>query len=118
MSTTEDALNIRHPTEDDWQALYTNQARTFGDPVDEGTVEAWKRRVDLNNILIAEDASDPEHPFVVGTSIIYPVQLTVPGNTSLPAAWLTMIAVASTHQGKGVWAQLSSQGLQILLDRG
>ncbi|WP_156685916.1 GNAT family N-acetyltransferase [Mycobacterium sp. Marseille-P9652] len=118
MTTADDALDIRHPTDDDWQALYANQARTFGDPVDERTVEAWRRRVELENILLAEDTSDPQHPFVVGTSIIYPVELTVPRNTSLRSAWLTMIAVASTHQGEGIWAQLSAQGLQILLDRG
>lgn len=29
-----------------------------------------------------------------------------------------MISVASTHQGRGIWAQLSAQGLGILLDRG
>lgn len=114
----DNAITIRHPTENDWHALYANQARTFGDPVDSRTVEAWKRRVTLEDILVAEDVADPEHPFLVGTSIIYRSRLTVPGSASLRAAWLTMITVASTHQGKGIWAQLSAQGLGILLDRG
>lgn len=113
-----DAISTRHPTENDWQAVYENQARAFGDPVDPPTVEAWKRRVNAEDILIAEDVSDPQHPFLVGTSIIYRSQLTVPGGASLRAAWLTMISVASTHQGRGVWAQLSAQGLGILVDRG
>lgn len=81
-------------------------------------VEAWKRRVELEDILVAEDVSDPQQPFLVGTSIIYRARLTVPGGASLQAAWLTMIAVASTHQGTGIWGQLSAQGLGILLDRG
>lgn len=118
MDTTDDGLNIRHPADEDWHAVYENQARTFGDPVDEPTLEAWKRRVRLEDILLAEDVSDPRQPFVVGTSIIYRSRLTVPGGGSLRAAWLTMIAVASTHQGKGVWAQLSAEGLGILIDRG
>ncbi|MCV7380492.1 GNAT family N-acetyltransferase [Mycobacterium alsense] len=118
MTTTDDALRIRHPTEDDWQAVYENQARAFGDPVDARDVEAWKRRVELEDILIAEDVSDGQRPNLVGTSIIYRARLTVPGGTSLRAAWLTMITVASTHQGSGIWAQLSAQGLGILLDRG
>lgn len=118
MNTTDNAIAIRHPTEDDWLALYENQARTFGDPADSHTVEAWKRRVSLEDILIAEDVSDPQDRFPVGTSIIYRSRLTVPGGVSLRAAWLTMISVASTHQGKGIWAQLSAQGLRILLDRG
>ncbi|OBF64747.1 acetyltransferase [Mycobacterium sp. 852002-51971_SCH5477799-a] len=113
-----DSTNIRHPTEDDWQSVFENQARAFGDPVGPEDLEAWRSRVSLDNILIAEDVSDPEHPNLVGTSIIYPSRLTVPGGANLRVAWLTMIAVASTHQGKGLWAQLSAQGLGILLDRG
>ena len=118
MSTTHDAINIRHPTEDDWQAIYENQARTFGDPAGRRDVEAWKRRVELEDILVAEDVSDPQQPFLVGTSIIYRARLTVPGGAGVDAAWLTMIAVASTHQGTGIWGQLSAQGLGILLERG
>ncbi|WP_156737579.1 MULTISPECIES: GNAT family N-acetyltransferase, partial [unclassified Mycobacterium] len=110
MTSTDDAISMRHPTEDDLAAVYANQARTFGDPVDPRGVEAWKRRVSVDDILVAEDASDPQQPFLVGTSIIYPTRLTVAGGASLRAAWLTMIAVASTHQGKGVWGQLSAKG--------
>lgn len=71
MNTQDDGIAIRHPTEDDWQAVFENQARTFGDPVGPQDLEAWKRRVRLDDILIAEDVSDPKNPFLVGTSIIY-----------------------------------------------
>lgn len=118
MNATDDAINIRFPSDSELQAVYENQARSFGDPVEPRGVEAWKRRVDREDILIAEDVSDPEHPFLVGTSIIYPARLTVPGGNSLKIAWLTMIAVASTHQGRGLWAQLSAQGLGKLIERG
>jgi predicted acetyltransferase len=112
------AIDVRHPTENDLQAIFEHQARTFGDVMEARDVEAWKRRVKLEDILIAEDVSDPTHPFLVGTSIIYRTELTVPGGVSLRAAWLTMITVASTHQGTGIWARLSAQGLGILLERG
>jgi predicted acetyltransferase len=118
MNTSGDAINIRHPAEQDWQAVYEHQARTYGDPVDARSAEAWKRRVELEDILIAEDVSDPQRPFLVGTSIIYRTHLAVPGGVSLRAAWLTMITVASTHQGRGVWAELSAKGLGILIERG
>lgn len=118
MTTTDDAITIRYPLEKDWQAVYENQARTFGDPVDHPTIEAWKQRVCLQDILVAEDVTDPEDPFIVGTTIIYRTRLTVPGGASLSAAWLTMTAVAPSHQGRGIWAQLSSKGLGILIDRG
>lgn len=118
MNTTDNAINIRHPSEDDWAAVYANQARIFGDPVDPRGIEAWRRRVELDDILVAEDVSDAQQPFLVGTSIIYRTRLTVPGGASLRAAWLTMITVASTHQGTGIWGQLSAQGLGILMERG
>ncbi|OBG97629.1 acetyltransferase [Mycobacterium sp. E3251] len=118
MNATDNAIKTRHPTEQDLPAIFANQARTFGDPIDQRDIEAWKRRVDVDNMLVAEDFSDPQRSFLVGSSIIYPTQLTVPGGARLRAAWLTMIAVASTHQGKGVWGQLSAQGLGILIERG
>ncbi|BBY25385.1 GNAT family N-acetyltransferase [Mycobacterium stomatepiae] len=118
MSASDDAINIRHPSDNDSQAIFESQARTFGDLLGPQDVEAWKRRVKLDDILIAEDVSDPSRPFLVGTSIIYQTRLTVPGGASLRAAWLAMITVASTHQGTGIWGQLSAQGLGILMDRG
>jgi predicted acetyltransferase len=118
MGKMDDDITVRHPAESDLQAVYENQARTFGDPVSPDDIEAWKRRVQLENVLVAEDVSDPDHPALVGSSIIYPTGLTVPGGISLRAAWLTMIAVASSHQGRGIWGQLGSQGLGILMDRG
>ncbi|OBG28349.1 GNAT family N-acetyltransferase [Mycobacterium sp. 852002-51057_SCH5723018] len=118
MNATDDAIRIKHPTDDDWQAVYENQARAYGISVDPRDVEAWTRRVNLQDILVAEDMSDPEQPFVVGTSLYYRLRLTVPGGASLEAAWLSMIAVAATHQGQGIWQRLSLQGFGILQDRG
>ena len=118
MNAADDAIRIKHPTEDDWQAVYENQARAYGISVDPRDVEAWIRRVNLHDILVAEDMSDPEQPFVVGTSLYYRLRLTVPGGASLEAAWLSMIAVAATHQGQGIWQRLSLQGFGILQDRG
>jgi predicted acetyltransferase len=118
MGTQDESIRLRFPTEEDRRAVYENQARTFGDPVEPGDVEAWARRAELENMLLAEDVSDPQQPFLAGTSIIYPSRLTVPGGASLPVAWLTMIAVAASHEGRGIWAQLSAEGLGILMDRG
>ncbi|MCV7102611.1 GNAT family N-acetyltransferase [Mycobacterium palustre] len=118
MTNTDDAIRIKHPTDDDWQAVYENQARAYGISVDPGDVEAWTRRVNLQDILVAEDLSDPEHPLIVGTSLYYRLRLTVPGGANLDAAWLSMIAVAATHQGQGIWQRLSLQGFGILQDRG
>ncbi|BCZ23561.1 GNAT family N-acetyltransferase [Mycobacterium senriense] len=118
MNATNEAIRVRHPTESDWQAVYENQARAYGISVDPRDVAAWTRRVNLQDILIAEDMSDPAQPYLVGTSLYYRLRLTVPGGASLEAAWLSMIAVAATHQGKGIWQQLSIHGFGILQERG
>lgn len=118
MNTMGDAIRVRHPTDDDWQAIYESQARAYGISVDPRDVEAWKRRIALEDILIAEDISDPQRPLLVGTSITYRMRLTVPGGASLRAAGLAMTTVAPTHQKMGIWQQVSAQGLGILMDRG
>lgn len=117
MNTKDDGIEIRFATEGDLRAVYENQARAYGVSVESADVEAWTRRIDTENVLVAEDVTDPKRPFVVGTSLYYPAKLTVPGGATLDAAWLAMIAVASTHQGRGVWQQLSIQGLGILQTR-
>lgn len=79
MNTTDDNIRIRYATDDDLETVYKNQARVYGVTVERGDVEAWKRRVRTDDILVAEDISSPQHPFVVGTSLYYRLQLTVPG---------------------------------------
>lgn len=113
-----DTLRIRYPNDDDLQAVYESQARVYGISVEPRDVEAWKRRVELEDILIAEDVSDPQQPFLVGTSLTYRMRLTVPGGASLRAAGLAMITVAPTHERTGIWQQISAQGFGILMERG
>ncbi|KAA8964335.1 GNAT family N-acetyltransferase [Mycobacterium sp.] len=118
MDTTDDTIKIRYATDKDLQAVYENQARVYGLSVDPGDVGAWKRRVNPEDILVAEDISDPKQPFLVGTSLYYRLRLTVPGGATLDAAWLAMIAVAATHKGRKIWQQISLRGFGILQDRG
>jgi predicted acetyltransferase len=118
MNPPDDGIRTRFATDEDWQAIYENQARAYGVSMEPPDIEAWKRRVRLDDILVAEDVSDPRHPFLVGTSLYYRLRLTVPGGASLDAAWLAMIAVAATHQGRKIWQRISIQGFGILQDRG
>lgn len=116
--TTADAIRIRFPDDDDLPAVYESQARVYGISVEQQDVAAWKRRVHLDDILIAEDISDPQRPFLVGTSLTYRMRLTVPGGASFRAAGLAMITVAPTHERAGIWQQISAQGFGILMERG
>mgnify|MGYP005813065687 CR=1 FL=1 len=104
---TADAIRIRFPNDDDLQAVYESQARVYGISVEPRDVKAWKRRVYLDDILIAEDITDPQQPFLVETSLTYRSQLTVPGGASPRAASLPMFTVAPTHERAGIWQQLS-----------
>lgn len=101
MNNMDDTIKIRFATDDDLQAVYENQARVYGNSVEPADIEAWKRKVNPEDILVAEDISDPENPFLVATSLYYRLRLTVPGGATLDAAWLAMITVAATHQRRG-----------------
>ena len=118
MNANADAVRIRLASADECQSVYENQARTFGVSAEPADTKAWERRVELDNILIAEDVADPEQPLLVGTSLCYRSQLTVPGGATLSAAWLAMITVAATHQGRGIWQRLGVEGFRILQERG
>ncbi|MCV7442402.1 GNAT family N-acetyltransferase [Mycobacterium paraense] len=118
MTSPNDAIRIRFATDDDLPAVYANQAQAYGVSVEPSDVEAWRRRVRNDDILVAEDVSDPQRPVLVGTSLYYRLRLTVPGGAALEAAWLSMIAVAATHQRRGIWQQISVQGFGILQERG
>jgi predicted acetyltransferase len=118
MNTTDDAIEIRHPSDDDWQAIFEHEARAYGISIEPRDVEAWKRRVDAEDTLVADDLSDPQRPLLVATSLVYRLRLTVPGGESLRAAGLASVAVATTHQRRGIWQQISAQGFGILLERG
>lgn len=118
MSPTNDSIRIRFATDDDLPAVYANQAQAYGVSVDPSDVDAWRNRVRCDDILVAEDVSDPQRPLLVGTSLYYRLRLTVPGDARLEAAWLSMVAVAATHQGRGIWQQISLQGFGILQARG
>jgi predicted acetyltransferase len=113
-----DAIRIRYPSSEDLSAVYESQSHVYGISVEPGDIEAWKRRVHLDDILIAEDVADAEQPFLVGTSLTYRMRVTVPGGARLRAAGLAMITVAPTHERNGIWQRLSAQGFNILMERG
>lgn len=113
----DDAIRIRLAAEDDWHAVYEHQARTFGVNVELRDIEAWKKRVQLEDILVVEDISDPEHPYLVATSLCYRLRLTVPGGASLDAPLLAMVTVAATHRNRGIWQQVSARGFGMLMER-
>ena len=58
-----------------------------------------------NDIGIAEDISDPEAPFIVGTGSVLRMSVTVPGGAQLSAAALCQGMVATTHQKRGLYAK-------------
>ncbi len=118
MNATDDTIRIRYAGAADLPAIYEYYARAVGISAEPQDVDAWTPRVKLEDILVAEDISDAQQPLVVGASLVYRMRLTVPGGARINAAWLAKVTVATTHQGHGIWRQISAQGFGILMQRG
>ncbi|MRH86735.1 GNAT family N-acetyltransferase [Nocardia sp. SYP-A9097] len=112
-----DGLRIRRAREDDWDALRDCYARAFGG-VHAKDFESWKRQFRLSDVIVAEDVSDPEAPFVAGTGSVIRMGVTVPGGAQLEVAACAQGMVATTHQKRGLYSKIQAEMMYIALETG
>ncbi|MFW0795814.1 GNAT family N-acetyltransferase [Gordonia sp. CPCC 205515] len=102
--TTPSALAVAAATDADWDDIFTTDARAFlfTDPLSEA------ERVDMRNkvanadvVLVRDEAGLVPRP-LVGVSMFYRMQMTVPGGTAHDAAGLSWVSVAATHRRRGI----------------
>jgi predicted acetyltransferase len=63
-------------------------------------------------------ACDPDDGRILGVTGDYPFELTLPGGTSLPAAGVTWVSVATTHRRRGILRMLMHEQHRRLVERG
>jgi predicted acetyltransferase len=107
------AFELRVPAEDEFLEFILPTMRAFGNPEpnDEEIADqtaAWER----DRSVGARDGGE----WIGGTGA-YSFDLTVPGGTTLPAAGVTMVGVASTHRRRGVLKQLMARQLDDVVAR-
>ncbi|RMI28382.1 GNAT family N-acetyltransferase [Nocardia stercoris] len=112
-----DGLRLRRAREDDWDALRECYSRAFGG-VRTADFDSWRRQFRLTDIAVAEDVSDPDAPFVVGTAAVLRTTVTVPGGAQLRVAACAQGMVSVTHQKRGLYSKLQAELMYIALETG
>lgn len=109
---TSQALPIRPGTPNDWDAVGALLRRAFHDRPDTETHEIDRRLFEPDRALIVTDGDR-----VVGHACAATRQMTVPGAV-VPAAHVTMVAVAATHRRQGLLTRLMHRQLREVRDNG
>ncbi|MFW3115697.1 hypothetical protein MHAE_18202 [Mycobacterium haemophilum DSM 44634] len=87
------ALTVRTVSDSDWPAISLVSSTSFGAFSHPDTLTAWRTMMPNDSAVVVCDGAD-----VVGVSLYLDFQLTAPGGTLLPAAGVSMVAVAPTHR--------------------
>jgi predicted acetyltransferase len=103
MDGTEIALRVG--TESDWTAISDLLGFTFHHSVDEENRAVEGSIFEPKRSLVAEDAGE-----LVGHAAAYTRELSVPG-AIVPAAYVTLVAVAPTHRRRGLLTRLMRRQL-------
>ncbi|MGB7365260.1 MAG: GNAT family N-acetyltransferase [Rhodococcus sp. (in: high G+C Gram-positive bacteria)] len=99
--TTDDTITIRRATEDDWDAIALLDAHAFGEHQNSDDMAETKLLTASSEIFLACDGDLP-----VGVTMHFPMDVTVPGGTSLPATGVSWVSVAPTHRRRGILRRL------------
>jgi predicted acetyltransferase len=106
------AIEIRHPSEDEWRVAMLMTTSVFGDEPRDDDFERHRKMLVRERFYTAYDADVP-----VGTAADFPFRLTVPGG-ELAAGGVTWVAVLPSHRRQGILTQLMREELDDLHERG
>lgn len=95
--TTDDTITLRLATEDDWDAIALLDAHAFGEHQNSEDMAETKLLTASSEIFLACDGDLP-----VGVTMHFPMDVTVPGGTTLPATGVSWVSVAPTHRRRGI----------------
>lgn len=104
--------HLRPVTEPELDEFFAVMFQAFGDELHGDTVEHERLTLEIDRTLAAVDGEA-----IVGTAGAESFDLAVPGGR-LPAAGVTMVAVATTHRRRGILSALMRRQLNDIRDRG
>ena len=105
---------IRPISPDEFDGFETVAMHAFhGSPLSGEDRELVLSRLEFDRSLVAFDG-----PAQVGTAGAYSFRLSVPGDTTLPAAGVTWVGVLPSHRRRGVLSSLMRRQLADIRDRG
>jgi predicted acetyltransferase len=95
------AVEVRTIDKDDLRAWLDAVWTSFGEDLNDDTIERDKRVLEPERILGAYDGDR-----IVGGGAAFSYQMTVPGGAKMPVAGVTAVGVMPTHRRQGVLRQL------------
>ncbi|MER7930301.1 GNAT family N-acetyltransferase [Streptomyces sp. NPDC096057] len=109
-------MEIRSTTDEDRDVFVDTVHAAFGSfpetPTDGGGL--WWSAIEMDRCLLA--LTDDGRP--IGTAATYPFELTLPGETLLPAPGVTAVGVLPSHRRQGVLSAMMRHQLTALRDSG
>ena len=109
-------MEIRSTTDEDHDVFVDTVHAAFGSfpetPTDGGGL--WWSAIEMDRCLLA--VTDDGRP--VGTAASYPFELTLPGETLIPAPGVTAVGVLPSHRRQGVLSAMMRHQLTALRDSG
>ena len=103
-------LELTRGTDADWDEIITTDARAFAmrNPISDDERADLRGKVADSDVVLVRDSWHDTHP-LVGVSMFYRMQMTVPGGTQVPAAGLSWVSVASTHRRRGILRRMITE---------
>ncbi|MET9145393.1 GNAT family N-acetyltransferase [Streptomyces sp. NPDC058319] len=109
-------MDIRTTTDEDFDAFVETVHAAFGHfpetPVEGGGL--WWSALETDRCLLARTADGRP----VGTAATYPFELTLPGDTLVPASGVTAVGVLPSHRRRGVLSSMMRHQLDEVRARG
>ncbi len=108
-------IEYRPALRKDWQQFGNIVALSHGDQpdTDQGSIDWWNSFFDEVSTVAAFDGEE-----MVGTSLSFTRNTTIPGGGQLPAALVTNIAVVTTHRRQGLLTNMLHDLLKSANERG
>jgi predicted acetyltransferase len=106
------SIEIRNPSEDEFQAAMRTTEAAFGMEQKEEDFERHRKMLPRERFFAAYDGERP-----VGTTASFPFRLTVPGG-ELAAGGVTWVGVLPSHRRRGILRDMMRRQLDDLHERG
>ena len=104
---------VRSARDDDWPAIALLIAASFGWSPEPESFTPWRTLLADGAAVVCDDAGA-----VVGNALYLDLRLTVPGGAVLPAAGVSLVAVAPTHRRRGVLRAMYDELHRRIADSG
>ena len=106
-------FEIRRLVEDEWAAVFDLAGVAFGEEYTEEDLKAFREIFPRLRVFGAF-----ERDRLVGSGAVIPMDLALPGRTSLPMGGLTWVGVLPTHRRRGVLRRLMRAMFADMIDHG